>query len=139
MRIREVVTAFLECDGRVLIVRRSGRVGSYQGRWSGISGYLEGDPLAHALVEIREETGLPAEQVTLVRQAPPLEIADPGSDTLWRVHPFLFSTHTPQHIRLDWENDDLLWIAPDDIGQFPTVPALAQTLDACLGRVTRHG
>ena len=51
---REVVTAFLRARGKILIVRRSRKVGTYQGRWSGISGYLE-DPTPHAQVlrEIR--------------------------------------------------------------------------------------
>jgi len=53
-----VVTAFLQYAGRILLVQRSGRVGSYQGRWSAISGYLEdATPLAQACREIREETG----------------------------------------------------------------------------------
>ena len=36
-----VVTTFLQYEGRILLVQRSSRVGTYQGCWSAVSGYLE--------------------------------------------------------------------------------------------------
>ena len=54
VRVRDVVTAFLsrhhDGETRVFIVRRSGQVGTYRGRWSAISGYLEadGESLGHS-------------------------------------------------------------------------------------------
>lgn len=139
MQVREVITVFLEHDGQVLIVRRSDQVGSYRGHWSGISGYLEGDPLTHAYTEVREETGLAATDLTLLRQAPPLEIADAVKATVWRVHPFLFAVREPDKIRLDWENVGLQWIRPTELVHFQTVPALAETLAACLGLTNLEG
>jgi len=41
MKENHVVTCFVENDGSVLIVKRSSRVGTYQQRWSGISGHIE--------------------------------------------------------------------------------------------------
>ncbi|MCL0057688.1 hypothetical protein M1N05_01270 [Dehalococcoidales bacterium] len=38
---KKVVTCFLESDGEILILRRSAQVSSYQGRWAGVSGYIE--------------------------------------------------------------------------------------------------
>ena len=62
-------------------MRRSGRVGSYRGRWSAISGYLEDPtPLAQARREIREETGLSEQAVHLVRAGAPLEADSPLAD-----------------------------------------------------------
>ena len=55
-----VVTCFLTHRGRILLLKRSDRVGSYRGRWAGVSGYMETEPDAQALVEIFEETGLAA-------------------------------------------------------------------------------
>ncbi len=126
MQRRDVVTAFLRHGDRILLVRRSARVGTYQGRWSGISGYLEDrTPLEQALREIREETGL-RRGVHLVRGADPMEVPDPGLDTCWVVHPFLFDIDEPEQIRLDWENRELRWTAPREIAELPTVPALAE-------------
>ena len=129
MKRRDVVTAFLRHGDRILLVRRSARVGTYQGRWSGISGYLEDrTPLEQALREIREETGL-RQGVHLVRAAEPMEVPDPGLDICWVVHPFLFDIEEPGQIRLDWENRELRWMAPGEIAELPTVPALAEAFD----------
>lgn len=129
---RKVVTAFLEHDGKILIVRRSQAVGSHRGRWSGISGYLEHEPLEQALIEIREETGLDEQDVQLVRRGKPLEIDDAEHNTRWHVYPFLFRVGHPDAISLDWENVELRWIAPVDIDNYATVPALGETLARCL-------
>jgi len=55
---KRVVTCFLESDGEILILRRSRQVGSYQGKWAGVSGFIETTADEQALVEIEEETGL---------------------------------------------------------------------------------
>ncbi|MCP4288423.1 MAG: NUDIX domain-containing protein [Gammaproteobacteria bacterium] len=128
-----VVTAFLRYDGRILLVQRSRRVGTYQGRWSAISGYLEDDtPLLQARREIREETGLPDDEIHLVAEGEPIAIPAPELAKLWMVHPFLFEIDDPEHIRLDWENVEFCWIAPDEIKDYPTVPKLEEALQACL-------
>lgn len=131
-RRRQVVTAFLRHAGRVLLVRRSAEVGTYRGRWSAISGYLESTPLAQAYTEIAEETGLGREDVRLRAHAPPLEVFDEALGTLWAVHPFLFDVLNPEAIRLDWENTQMEWVAPADLERYETVPALAEALARCL-------
>jgi len=128
-----VVTAFLRHRDRILLVRRSVRVGTYQGRWSGISGYLEDEvPLQQAYREIREETGLSQDQIKLAATGQPLEIPAPELDRIWVVYPFLFDIHDPQLVRLDWENLESDWVTPPDIPDYPTVPRLPETLSACL-------
>ena len=127
---REVVTAFLSYEGRVLLVRRSGRVGSYRGHWSAISGYLaEATPLAQAWRVISEETGL-AGGVHLIHTGTPLEVPDTKLGVCWVVHPFLFEIEDPEGVHLDWENTELTWAVPEEIDQFKTVPALAEALDS---------
>ncbi|MCJ7769713.1 MAG: hypothetical protein MUO92_04485 [Dehalococcoidales bacterium] len=41
---KHVVTCFLGCDGRILILRRSQAVGIFKGKWAGISGYVPTHP-----------------------------------------------------------------------------------------------
>ena len=133
LKRQHVVTAFLSCHGKILIMRRSTRVGSYQGRWSGVSGYLEDPtPLAQALREIREETGLSDEDVTLRRVGVPLTVPAPELRTLWVVHPFLFEINDPRAIRLDWENTELRWVTPKQLEEYATVPRLTDALQNCL-------
>jgi ribose 1,5-bisphosphate isomerase len=119
-----VVTVFLRHAEKVALVKRSQRVGTYQGLFSGISGYLEGDPDQHFRVEIAEETSLTADDFTLLRKAEPVAITDAGQGRQWRVHPYLCEVHNPSRIRLDWENTELVWILPQDIARLPCVPGL---------------
>lgn len=127
---RRVVTAFLEHRGRILILKRSGRVGSYRGKWAGISGYIEKDeaPLERALKEVEEEAGLTREQIRLIKKGRPLVVPDEGMGVLWIVYPFLFRTENPI-IRLDEEHAEYRWIRPGEIDEYETVPMLKETFE----------
>lgn len=125
----EVVTVFLRHEGLIMLVRRSDRVGTYQGRHAGISGYLEGDPAEHFRVEIEEETGLTPYEYRLLRRGEPLAVRDEEQNRDWLVHPFLCEVADPERITLDWENVSLEWIDPADIAQYETVPRLAETYE----------
>ncbi len=125
---KKVVTCFLESDGEILILRRSQQVGSYRGRWAGVSGYVEAAPDEQALVEIEEETGLSREDVELVRKGEPLTTADEELDVRWIVHPYLFRIRDRDKIRIDWEHKEAKWIKPQEIINYETVPRLRETL-----------
>lgn len=130
MEYHQVVTSFLATDQEILLLRRSSRVGSHQGRWSAVSGYLEGteQPLTRAVTEIREELGLSPEQIKLVRIGETLRAYDEENDTVWIIHPFLFEALS-KSIKLDWENADYRWVATAQLPSYPTVPKLRETLD----------
>ena len=137
---QEVVTAFLRSAGKILLVQRSAKTGTYPRRWAGISGYLEDPtPLQQALREIHEETGLEETTVHLVRAGKPLKVPAPELATCWIVHPFLFDIEGPDQIRLDWENTALRWVLPEQLAAYSTVPGLAQALAACLESAEEHG
>lgn len=128
-----VVTAFLEHGGEVLILRRSKKVGSYQGKWAGVSGYLEDrTDEAQARLEIEQETGLGAKSIRLLKKGAPVEVLDRDLGRRWVVHPFLFRIRSPQDIRMDWEHTETRWIKPSQLSKFPTVPGLKDALEAVL-------
>jgi len=118
-----VVTAFLQRDdGRILLLLRSEKVGSFRGRWAGVSGFLEDPtPLDQAYREVREEVGLGRESLRLEAEAPPVLARDGSS--VFIVYPFRFRALTTE-IRLDWEHTRAEWVVPDEIGRRPTVPKL---------------
>ncbi|QLG49543.1 NUDIX domain-containing protein [Natrinema halophilum] len=118
-----VVTAFLRNRGAVLLLRRSDSVGTYAGQWGGVSGFAEGAPNEQVEVEIREETGLERDAVTLVRSGRPVEFVDADLDREWVVHPYLFDCET-RDVELSEEHDDFEWVAP------------TETLEAVAGRKT---
>lgn len=121
-----VVTCFLTRQGKILVLRRSERVGSYPGLWAGVSGFVEGeeDPWARAWLEIQEETGIEAGRLELLKRGEPLIVEDPGLTRQWIVHPFLFRVLEGVSVRLDWEHQALQWIDPEDLGSLETVPDL---------------
>jgi len=123
--LKPVVTAFLRNRGRVLIVKRSERVGTFRGRWSGISGFLEGAelPLRRARQEVREETGVRAAK--LVARGPVIHTRH--ESVVFAIHPFLFDVPS-RRVTLDWENVEARWVGPQDIAEYPTVPRLADVL-----------
>ena len=125
---RRVVTCFLEHNGMIMILRRSGRVGTYRGKWAGVSGYIEGSstPGQQAWSEIKEETGLDSDDVELVQEGQPLEVVDSELDRKWIVHPFRFGVLIPEKIKIDWEHTEAKWIAAGDIWQYETVPKLLE-------------
>jgi 8-oxo-dGTP diphosphatase len=129
---KKVVTCFLESDGEILILRRSGEVGSYRGSWAGVSGYIESTADEQALTEIEEETGLPRQDVALVKKGEPLAVEDEGLGTRWLVHPYLFRIKDRDKISIDWEHKEARWIKPEDIAKYQTVPQLKEALSRVL-------
>jgi 8-oxo-dGTP pyrophosphatase MutT (NUDIX family) len=126
---KHVVTCFLESQKKILILRRSENVGTYQGRWAGVSGYIESGPDEQALTEIKEETGLDKEDIRLVRKGIPLEVVDERLGRRWIVHPYLFHVSHRNKIKIDWEHQEMKWIDSKDIVKYETVPMLRETLE----------
>ncbi|MFW6041160.1 MAG: aconitase X swivel domain-containing protein [Thermoplasmatota archaeon] len=121
---QNVVTAFLRRNGKILLLKRSEEVGSFRGRWSGVSGYLEReDPIEQAEIEIEEETET---DVTLVKEGAP--ILARGEGKIWNIHPFLFDSKG--EIKLDWENVEYRWIKPVRIKNMKTVPKLWEAYES---------
>ncbi len=128
LRQKRVVSCFLESDGRILLLRRSGRVGTYQGRWAAISGYIEKTADEQALTEIAEETGLSGRDIELIRRGQPLEVRDEKLGIRWLVHPYLFRVKERGQVSIDWEHEEARWLDPKEIDNYPTVPSLKEAL-----------
>ncbi|HEV2581479.1 MAG TPA: NUDIX domain-containing protein [Ktedonobacteraceae bacterium] len=143
LRPTHVVTCFLrrvdQDEPRILLVRRSQRVGSYNARWAGVSGFVEEGvpPDEQAYTEIREETGLEREQAHMRRRGAVVEHEDASIGRHWFIHPYLFDVAAPDAIHLDWEATEMRWIAPAELGQFETVPKLQEAYESAMnGDVT---
>jgi len=128
---KHVVTSVVRHGGRILLLQRSKRVGSYRGQWAGVSGFIEQgeDDETAARRELREEIG--QARVVLRKRLEPQRFRD--SDVVWSVHPFLFDI-TDTRIELDWEHERLEWVSPEDVARYPTVPGLQKVVCMLLGR-----
>lgn len=123
---REVVAAVLLHGDDVCLLRRSQAVGSDRGLWHCVTGYVEPAtaPLAQALTEITEETGLRADELVM-RGEEVLAIGD------WTVHVLCFSA-AHRRVRLNWENDACRWVDARGPLALPVVPWLPYVLQAAL-------
>lgn len=129
VKVNEVVTSILRRDDMILILKRSDKVGSYRGRWAGVSGFIEKDEEEEqaARREIAEETCQTG--VKLVRRIPPQSFRSEGR--VWTVHPFLFDASEGE-VRLDWEHDRFEWISPETLREYETVPGLEAVVERLL-------
>jgi len=109
-------------------------VGSYYGRWAGVSGFIEPNvtPDEQAYTEIREETGLQREQVRMLRRGAVVEHIDAELGRHFYIHPFLFEVLTPDLIQIDWEATEMRWIVPSELPTFETVPKLQEVYESAL-------
>lgn len=125
---KEIVTSFLIKNGKVLILKRSDKVGSFRGKWAGVSGFIEDEnSLEAALREIKEETCIDRKYLELLKIGVPFDINDAVNDTIWSINPFLF-LFKGRKINIDWEHDTFEWVYPKEIENYDTVTNLKKTL-----------
>ena len=129
---KRVVSSLLCKNGLFLILERSSRVGSYQGYWSCVSGYVEKeeDPLETALREVTEETGISKDSLRLLSQDGPnlTETETLVFESYW----FLFDS-TDSQVEIDWEHNQFAWVKADELKEYRLVP----WFDKLFGQLTR--
>ena len=128
MRSTRIVTSFIKNSNKILILKRSDKVRSMKGLWSGVSGIIENNekPEDRAKIEIFEETGM--EKVNLVKKMEKIIISSPQYENhQWEVFSFLFEAEKTE-IKLNWENSEFKWIHMDELKNYETVPSLDKIL-----------
>ncbi|MDH7508668.1 MAG: DUF126 domain-containing protein [Methanomassiliicoccales archaeon] len=126
---KHVVSCILKRKDRILILRRSEKVGTFKGYWAGVSGFVEkGEmPLETAFKEILEELGV--NSAKLVKTGEPLMIR--SGDVLWTIHPYLFDVDESK-ITTDWEHTEYRWILPNELASYEIVPGLDKVVSSLL-------
>ena len=131
MRYTNIVTSIIKHQEKILLLKRSDRVKTMKNVWSGVSGIIENDdesPLSRAKIEIFEEVGLVEKKIELLKSNEQIKIdSQQYKNHTWNIFPFLFQVETPE-IKLNWENSEFVWIDPNDIVDYKTVPALKEIL-----------
>ena len=131
---RRVATSILLHSDRILILKRSAAVGSFQHHWSGVSGFVEPgeEPFETSQREVEEETGIPRASLELLARAPSRRVEK--LDKIFEVHSFLYRC-TIDRVRLDWENDEFAWVAPESLRDYRTVPWLPEMVTELLAKL----
>ena len=130
MRSTRIITAFIINNNKILILKRSDKVRSMRGLWSGISGIIENNeiPIKRAKIEILEEVGIKKSKINLIKSIEKIKITSPQYENHeWEVFPFLFETKETE-IKLNWENSEHKWINVNELKNYETVPSLDKIL-----------
>ena len=130
MRSTRIITAFIINNNKILILKRSDKVRSMKGLWSGVSGIIENNeiPINRAKIEIFEEVGIKENKINLVKSIEKIKITSPQYENHeWEVFPFLFETKETE-IKLNWENSKHKWINVNELKNYETVPSLDKIL-----------
>ena len=130
MRSTRIVTSFIKYNDQILILKRSEKVRSMKGLWSGVSGIIENNenPIDRAKIEIFEEVGIKENKINLVKSIEKIKITSPQYENHeWEVFPFLFETKETE-IKLNWENSEHKWINVKELKNYETVPSLDKIL-----------
>ncbi len=117
-------------DKKFLILKRSDKVKTMKGLWSGISGIIEKDedPASRAKIEIFEEAGISEDKIKLIKAAKEIKVNSPQyKNHEWEIFPFLFEVKESE-IKLNWENSEYRWISKDELSNYNTVPSLEKVL-----------
>lgn len=129
-----VLTCFVENQRKILLLRRSDKVGTYQKKWNSVAGYIdEFIPLENKILEeLREELDLNEENIESISISQPYEFTDKEINKVWIIIPCIAKLKKPPIISLDWEHTDYEWIEPNQITNFDTVPGLDISLKKVL-------
>ena len=130
MRSTRIVTSFIKFNDQILILKRSEKVRSMKGLWSGVSGIIENNenPIDRAKIEIFEEIGMKEDEIKLVKKSEKMKISSSQyKNHQWEIFPFLFETKKETN-NLNWENSDFKWILPIELKNYETVPSLEKLL-----------
>ena len=140
MSLIKIVTSFItNSDRKFLLLKRSTKVKTMKGLWSGISGIIENNesPLQRAKIEIYEELNIAENDLKLLKQGPKIIIqgtnnrSNAKNNHSWEVSPFLFTTSNNPQIKLNWENSEFRWVTRNELSKYSTVPYLDKVL-CCL-------
>ena len=130
MRSTRIVTSFIKYNDQILILKRSQKVRSMKGLWSGVSGIIENNenPIDRAKIEIFEEVGIKEKEIRLIKKLEKMKIqSQQYKNHEWEIFPFLFETKN-DNIKLNWENSEFEWIQPKELKNYQTVPSLEKIL-----------
>ena len=130
MRSTRIVTSFIKYNDQILILKRSEKVRSMKGLWSGVNGIIENNenPIDRAKIEIFEEVGIKEKEIRLVKKLEKMKIqSQQYKNHEWEIFPFLFETNN-ENVELNWENSEFKWILPKELKNYQTVPSLEKIL-----------
>ncbi len=128
-RYAPTFNAVLTDGQKILMIKRSNKVGFYPGTWNGVSGFLDDnqkieDKFAE---ELEEELGLSKAAIKSIKVGRPFLQDAPDYGKVWVVLPMLVSLK-PGKFRLNWEADEAKWLRLAEIKKMELMPGFDQVI-----------
>lgn len=125
-----VITVFIKYKEEILILKRSNKVATYQGRWNTVAGYIdELKPIHEKIIEeINEEIGVKKDNILSQRIGKSYMFKDMKVNKTWIVIPVLVELKNKPDIKLDWEHTEYKWIKPEELKRYNIVPKIEESL-----------
>lgn len=130
IRWAPVVNCVLECEGKILLVKRNGGMRLYPGFWNGVSGFLDDNKSLEEKVreELREELGVQSTDILSITLGQIFDQEAPEYNKTWIVHPVLVTVNQTS-VQLDWEAEKYKWVTVAEARQMDLLPGFDLVLD----------
>ncbi len=121
-----VINVFIMHEERLLLLKRSDKVGNYKGCWNVVAGYFDElkSVLEKALEEVGEETGIGRDQILNIKVCEDFKLIDKEIDKIFYIFPVLITLKSKPEIKLDREHTECRWVDPNELSKFKTVNGL---------------
>lgn len=126
------VVVFVMYDEKLLLLKRSDQVRSYKNKWDVIAGFYDEfvEPEEKALEELREEAGIVAEDIELLKPGKLFARHDEALNGTFYNVPVLVRLKTQKEIVLDFEHTEYAWTTFDQLKNYDlSVQFSAEVLD----------
>ncbi|MDH4330470.1 MAG: NUDIX domain-containing protein [Candidatus Moranbacteria bacterium] len=125
-----VINCVVSHGGKILIVKRSNKVGYYQDYWNGISGFLDDDRTMKEKViqEIEHELGVGLDEIESMQFGEIFHEPALKYKKTWIVHPVLVELKNNK-IEPNWETDEYKWVYVDEIDKYKLLPGFKKVVE----------
>lgn len=134
-RVCFVVNCVVVCSQKVLLTKRSEKVGTYPGTINGISGYLDRTDVSvdgQVITELREEINAPLEHLVSLKIGDEVIQYDESINREWHVFPALAVFDRMFTPKVNWENKNAKWYEIQTAKKMRLMPGFYETLELSL-------
>lgn len=124
-----VINCVVSYAGKILLVKRSDKVGYYPDYWNGISGFLDDDRTLKEKViqEIENELGIGLNEIESMQFGEIFHEPALKYKKTWIVHPVLVELKTNK-IKTDWEASEHKWVYIDEVDEYKLLPGFKKVV-----------